>query len=51
MFRELSDSERQEFVEWAREQFEPNTEPNQLWHPVVREEWARLQAEYEAQQS
>jgi hypothetical protein len=46
-FKNLSEEEKEEFRAWAREFFKPGVEPNGTWHPVVREEWRRLQKEYD----
>ena len=46
-FRILDDSERDEFIQWARDNFKPNEKPSPVWHPVVRGEWARLQEEHD----
>ena len=46
-FRELTNEEDERFREWAREHWRPNTEPNPLWHPVVRDEWSKIEAKEE----
>ena len=40
MFRELTDTEEQEFRDHARSEYEknPDVKINDLWHPVVRQE-------------
>jgi hypothetical protein len=42
MFRALDSVERESFAQWARDHWTPATTPNPLWHPVVRNEWTRL---------
>lgn len=48
MFSELSLEEEQKFRNWARENYFPTAEgwsehsTSELWHPVVRDEWAKL---------
>ena len=42
MFRELSVEEEESFREWAHENFKIDQEPNELWHPVIRWEWAKI---------
>lgn len=42
LFRELSVEEEQEFRQWARDNWTPGSEPNQVWHPVVRDEWKKI---------
>ncbi len=49
-FRNLTDAEATEFVQWARDNFVPGMEVNSLWHPVVREELKRLQEVFDAKQ-
>ena len=39
MFKKLDKEEELKFREWARENWKPNTTPDSLWHPVVRDEW------------
>ena len=41
-FRELTPDEEEQFRQWARENFDPGTPASPLWHPVVRDEWAKL---------
>jgi hypothetical protein len=48
-FRELNDQEVEQFKQWARDNFKPDMEINETWHPVVRQELARLQKEQEDQ--
>jgi hypothetical protein len=40
MFKELTASEEVRFRDWARTNFD-GSEANPLWHPVVRDEWAK----------
>jgi hypothetical protein len=44
-FRELSPEEEASFREWARTNFKVNETPDPRWHPVVRDEWTKLQAQ------
>lgn len=46
LFRDLTEQEVQEFKQWAHDNFDPNEEPNELWHPVIRAEWAAIAEEY-----
>jgi len=46
-FKTLNPEEEKQFVDWAHEHFEVDTPPNNLWHPVVRREWAMLQEKAE----
>jgi len=48
-FRELDPTEEQEFRQWARDNFAPGRHPSGLWHPIVRQEWQKLQGEYEGE--
>jgi hypothetical protein len=43
-FRELTKEEEEQFREWAREHWAPNIEPSPLWHPIVRDEWAKIKS-------
>ncbi len=46
MFRTLSDSEEQEFRQWARENFDPSKDDvNTVWHPTIQQECADMIAE------
>ena len=45
LFRTLPEEEAESFRQWARDNFKPGTEASELWHPIVRAEWARLEAE------
>lgn len=45
MFRKLSDSEAEQFRQWARDVFEPGMAIQVYWHPVVRAELHKLAAE------
>lgn len=49
-FRELSPEEEEEFRAWAREHFNALTEPEPVWHPCVRDEWARMLRESDVPQ-
>ena len=46
LFRVLDGAEEQEFRDWAREIHRPGEIVNPLWHPVVREECFRIDAEW-----
>jgi len=46
-FRELSQQEEQEFRWWARDNYEPHSEIDGLWHPVVRDECEKMNKENE----
>lgn len=50
-FRHIDGPEANAFREWAKDQFQPNVEPNPLWHPIVRATWEQLQAEWEEGQA
>ena len=47
LFRELSPQEEGIFRYWARQNFGPLDKISELWHPVVREECAKIKAEHE----
>ena len=42
LFRKLSKREEAEFRQWARDNYMPDKETNSLWHPVVRDEWKKM---------
>lgn len=44
-FRELDESEDQEFRKWARENYVPLEDISEHWHPVVRDECAKINNE------
>lgn len=41
-FRVLNEEEEKEFRQWAQDNFDPSVTPSAAWHPVVRDEWAKL---------
>lgn len=41
-FRTLTADEEQTFRQWARDNWSPGDEVNELWHPVVRDEIAKI---------
>ena len=46
MFKELSEQERKDFKQWARDNYRPGGEINEVWHPVIQRECARMDREY-----
>jgi len=42
-FRQLDETEKSEFIQWAVDNFKPGTDPDPLWHPEVRHTWDILQ--------
>jgi hypothetical protein len=51
IFRKLDPKEEAVFRKWARDNWKPHTPPDELWHPIVREEWYKedqLYSEYVA---
>ena len=47
MFRDLDSKEEQEFKQWARDNYEPGTEVNTAYHPVVQAECELINTELE----
>jgi hypothetical protein len=45
LFRELSPEEEKEFRQWARDNYEPFSEINGVWHPVVQDECVKINKE------
>ena len=43
LYKCLNPQEEQEFRQWAKDNFDPNTPANPVWHPVIRDEWKKLQ--------
>ena len=50
LFKKLSEEERPEFRQWARDNYNPGSEIRDYWHPVVREECRKMNAEKETTQ-
>ena len=44
-YRLLSPKEEKQFRQWARENYQPFTEINGSWHPVVQDECAKINKE------
>lgn len=42
LFKDLTLDEEKQFRQWAHENFKIDQEPNELWHPVIRWEWAKI---------
>lgn len=42
LFRRLDTAEEESFRAWAREHWHPGDPINPVWHPVVRDECARI---------
>lgn len=45
MFRVLNADEEKEFRQWARENYCPLDPILEVWHPVVRDECAKINSE------
>lgn len=45
MFRKLNKKEEKDFRRWARDNFKLNTEIDDGWHPVVRDECRKMNEE------
>lgn len=41
-YRKLGPEEEEKFRQWARDNWAFGKECPSFWHPVVREEWAKL---------
>lgn len=46
MFRNLNKTETKKFRKWARDNYKPNSEISELWHPVVRNECHAINSEF-----
>jgi hypothetical protein len=42
IWRELKPEEVKEFTQWALDNWKPDTQINNVWHPVVRSTWGKL---------
>jgi len=42
IWRDLPSEEVKEFVQWALDNWKPDTQINNVWHPVVRSTWGKL---------
>lgn len=42
LWRDLKPEEVKEFVQWALDNWKPDTQINNVWHPVVRSTWGKL---------
>jgi len=42
LWRDLPLEEVKEFVQWALDNWKPGTQINNVWHPVVRSTWGKL---------
>ena len=45
LFRQLSAEEEAQFRQWARDNYTPLDVISGIWHPVVQDECARINAE------
>lgn len=46
LFKKLSDSETQEFIQWAQENYVPFSPIEGTWHPVVQATCAAINAKF-----
>lgn len=42
LFNELSESEEQEFRQWARDNYTPLDPIKGIWHPIVQDECTKI---------
>jgi hypothetical protein len=42
LFRELSESEKETFRQWARDNYTPGDPINGVWHPIVQDECVKM---------
>lgn len=45
-FRKLNAKDEATFRQWAKDNWAPGKECSSVYHPVVREEWARLDQQH-----
>lgn len=46
IWRDLKPEEVLDFVNWALDNWKPNTQMNNLWHPVIKNTWGKLDAAF-----
>jgi hypothetical protein len=44
LFRQLDEEEIQSFQRWARENYKPFEPIKGIWHPIIQEECAKINA-------
>jgi hypothetical protein len=44
VFKQLTETEAQEYRQWARDNYVPFSEISGVWHPVVQAECVRINA-------
>ena len=49
LFEKLTDEEIQDFIDWARENYEPFSPIKGIWHPVIQAECAAINAKAEVE--
>jgi len=47
LFRELDENEKQEFRKWAQDNYKPFTDIKGIWHPIVQEEYIKINKDTE----
>ena len=47
MFRDLTEEEEEVFREWARTNYIKGEAVSEIWHPIVRDECAKINKEVE----
>ena len=46
LFRKLSREEEDEYIQWARDHWEPGKPARSVWHPTIVGEWNRITQDY-----
>ena len=46
LFKQLSEEEKPEYRKWARDNYRAGSDVKGVWHPVVRDECKRINAEF-----
>ena len=49
LFRELTAKEEKEFRQWAHDMYTPGDSVNEVWHPILRDEIAKINANHKPQ--
>ena len=42
IWKDLTPNETKEFIEWTLDNWKPDTPAKQIWHPLIRKTWEKL---------
>tara|TARA_R100001594_G_scaffold30302_2_gene56729 strand:- start:359 stop:529 length:171 start_codon:yes stop_codon:yes gene_type:complete len=49
LFRELTEQEEKEFRQYAHDMYTPGDPVSEVWHPILRDEIAKINANHKTQ--